>query len=693
MTAPNKNSDHKPENENPFLTSYSTPFQAPPFDKIRQEHFMPAFLQGMEQQQKRIAAIYSQQSAPTFENTIEALEQSSEILKKVSSVFFNLNSAHTSPEMEQLAQQIAPQLSQHGDDIYLNQALFKRVQILHDQRNALNLSAEQNQLLEKTYKAFVRSGADLDATQQARMREINKKISVLTVQFGQNLLAETNKFELLVSRESDLAGLPASFIASAAQSAKNAGHEGKWRFTLHHPSITPFLEYADNRQLREQMYLAYVNRCNHDDEADNKGIVSEIASLRAERAALLGYASHAHYVLEESMAKTPDRAFELLHDLWKAALPIAEREAGEMQKVMDREQKGETLEAWDWAYYADKVRKEKYNYNAEELKPYFRLENVRDGIFTVANKLYGLTFQALNNTPKYHEDAVVYEVKEADGTHVGLLYMDFFTRPSKRGGAWMTSYRRQAQNDGKRRSPIISIVCNYPKPVGGQPTLLTADEVETFFHEFGHALHGLLSNVKYETLSGTSVPRDFVELPSQIMEHWAFEHDSLQFYAKHDLTGEEIPAELVDKMKRASEFNQGFATVEYLAAALLDMGYHTLQSGQHVSACVFEKEEMDKLGLIRQIAPRYRSTYFQHIFSGGYSAGYYSYIWSEVLDSDAFAAFKEAGNIFDPAVSASFRENILEKGGTTEPMTLYKAFRGREPDVKFLLESRGLNKI
>jgi len=512
------------------------------------------------------------------------------------------------------------------------------------------------------------------------------------VHFAQNLLAETNKFALFIDEASRLSGLPESFKMHAAEAAKDAGKEGSWKFTLHQPSVMPFLQYADDRALRETMYKAYTTRCNHDDELDNNKIVKQIVALRAERAALLGYDSHAEYVLEECMAKNEYEVYNFLHDLWEAALPVAKSEALQMQELMNREGVENELEAWDWAYYADKVRKQKYSFDAEALKPYFQLAHVRDGIFQVVKNLYGLTFTEIENIPKYHEDVVAYEVREANGDLTGIFYMDFFTRSSKRGGAWMTSYRKQSINHGERVAPIVSIVCNYAKPTGENPVLLTAEEVETFFHEFGHALHGLLSNVAYETLSGTSVPRDFVELPSQIMEHWAFEPEVLRFYAKHYQTGETIPEEAVTRMKNASKFNQGFATVEYLSASILDLFYHMHPSGKPIEPKLFEEGVMHNLGLIKQIAPRYRSTYFQHIFAGGYSAGYYSYIWSELLDSDAFAAFKETGNIFDPATALSFRKNILEKGGTGEPKDLYKSFRGKEPNEKYLLENRGLIK-
>jgi peptidyl-dipeptidase Dcp len=680
------------ERQNPFFSEYQTPFGVPPFEKIKAEDYIPAFEEGIKQKQQNVAAIYKQRSVPTFQNTIEALERSGELLDKVSTVFYNLTSANTSPELEKISQEIAPQLSKSRDDIYLNPLLFQRVKAVYDQRLKLNLNQEQNRLLDKTYKAFVRSGANLSVAQQERMREINKELSLLTLSFGQHLLKEVNNFELIVDQEKDLAGLPESLKAAARKSAEDVGKAGKWRFTLHNPSVMPFLEYAENRSLREQMYKAYTNKGNHGDELDNNEVVAKLASLRAEKAGLLGYATHADFVLQENMAKTPKQAYDLLNGLWKAALPIAKQEAAEMQRTMDAEGKKEKLAAWDWFYYANKVKEQKYSYNAEELRPYFKLENVREGIFYVANRLFGLTFTELKDIPKYHEDVLAYEVKETNGSHIGVYYMDFHPRASKRGGAWMTSYRSQHVRDGKEISPIVSIVCNFSSPNGNEPALLTPDEVTTFFHEFGHALHGLLSNVKHESLSGTSVSRDFVELPSQFMEHYAFEPEVLNVYAKHYQTGEVVPPSLIGKMNNASKFNQGFETVEYLAASFLDLDYHTLPKGKKVKPADFEKEQMLKIGLIPEIAPRYRSTYFQHVFAGGYAAGYYSYIWSAVLDNDAFAAFKESGNIFDPATAKSFRKNILEKGGTEEPMNLYKSFRGREPEVKHLLKKRGLEK-
>jgi len=676
--------------KNPFLDSYKSAFEVPPFDKIENRHYIPAFEAGMAEQAKEVSSIYLKRSTPTFSNTIEALESSGRLLNQVSTVFYNMNSANTNDEIKQIAQDLSPKLSKHADDIYLNSLLFQRVKTVYGNSETFKLNKEQAQLLEKTYKAFVRSGANLNEDQQQEMRAINGKLSLATLQFGQNLLSETNNFELIVTDPSDLKGLPESLRSAARESAKSVGKEGAWRFTLHNASVMPFLQYADNRSLREKMYKGYINRANLNNEFDNKGLVAEIASLRAQKANLLGYDNHASYVLEESMAQNPDRVYDLLNQLWTAALPVAKAEAAEMQKLMDKAGAGQKLEAWDWSYYANKVRMEKYNFVAEDVKPYFELGNVRKGIFTLVEKLYGVTFTEIKNIPTYHKDASAFEVKESDGSLVGVMYMDFYSRQSKRGGAWMTSYRKQSIENKKRIAPIVSIVCNFPAPIGDEPVLLTPDEVTTFFHEFGHALHGLLSNVQYQTLSGTSVPRDFVELPSQIMEHWAFEPEMLKLYAKHYKTGEVIPVELVEKLDNASKFNQGFQTVEYLAASLLDMAYHTLPAGEKIDVSSFEKAAMDKIGLIAEIAPRYRSTYFQHIFSGGYSAGYYSYIWSEVLDSDAFATYKEAGDIFNRDIAGKFRKNVLEKGGTEEPMDLYKAFRGREPDVSYLLINRGL---
>ena len=686
-----------PTDPNPFLIPYNTPFGVPDFGKIKPEHFEPAIEEGMKQQAAEIAAITKQPQAPTFANTIEALEASGDLLRRVMTVFSNLNSANTSDELQKIAQTMAPRLSKNSDDISLNPVLFGRVKAVYDQRSKLKLTGDQQRLLEKTYKNFVRNGAALPADKQERLRKINGELSVLTLKFGQNLLAENNGYALVIDNEKDLSGLPASVVAAAAEAAKKRNPQDgptvrKWVFTLQNPSIMPFLSYADNRALREQIFRAYLERGNHNDAHDNKQIMATMVGLRAEKAQLLGYDNHAAYILEESMAQTPAKVGELINQLWTATVPVAQQEAADLQALMDKEGRNEKLAGWDWRYYAEKLRKEKFALDEQELRPYFALDNVREGIFMLCNRLYGLRFERRTDLPVYHEEAITYEVKEGDGRHIGIMYMDFFPRASKRGGAWMTSYRRQEINNGKKITPVVSIVCNFSKPTGNTPALLSVDETTTFFHEFGHALHGLLSNVTYGSQSGTSVPRDFVELPSQIMENWAMEPEMLRLFAKHYQTGAVIPDALVDKIKKSSLFNQGFETTEYLAASMLDMAYHTLKPGEvPTDVIAFEKQAMDKIGLIDQIPPRYRSTYFQHVFAGGYSAGYYSYIWSAVLDADAFEVFKQKG-LFDPKSAQSFRKNVLERGGTEEPMKLYRNFRGAEPDIKPLLRRRGLMK-
>ncbi|MGF7214567.1 peptidyl-dipeptidase Dcp [Spirosoma lacussanchae] len=682
-----------PPTSNPFFSTYNTPFGVPPFDQIKPEHFEPAIEEGIRQQTAEIAAITKQTAAPTFANTVEAVEASGDLLRRVNTVLGNLNGANTNDQLQKIAQSVAPKLAKHSDDIMLNPVLFNRVKAVYESRTKLKLSGDQQRLLEKMYKNFVRNGAALTTDKQDRLRQINGELSVLTLKFGQNLLAENNAYTLVIDKTDDLNGLPASVVAGAADEAKKRKlGDDKWVFTLQNPSIMPFLQYADNRALREKLFRAYLERGNHNDEHDNKAIMAKMVALRAEKAQLLGYDSHAAYGLEESMAQTPEKVAQLLNQLWSATVPVAKQEAADLQAMMDRTGKGEKLASWDWRYYAEKLRKEKYALDEQELRPYFSLENVREGIFTLTNRLYGLRFERRADVPTYHEEAVAYEVKEADGRHLGLMYMDFHPRASKRGGAWMTSYRRQEVDNGQKITPVVSIVCNFSKPTGNAPALLTLDETTTFFHEFGHALHGLLSNVHYGSQSGTSVPRDFVELPSQIMENWAVEPEMLRLFAKHYQTGAVIPDALIDKIKKSSLFNQGFETSEYLAASLLDMAYHTLKPGQTpTDVLTFEKQAMDKIGLIDQIPPRYRSTYFQHIFAGGYSAGYYSYIWSAVLDADAFEVFKQKG-LFDPKSAQSFRKNVLEKGGTEDPMTLYRNFRGAEPDIKPLLRRRGLMK-
>lgn len=676
---------------NPFFKAYTTPYQVPPFDLIKNEHFKPAILEGIKQHEAEINAIANSSAKPTFENTIVAMDKAGALLTRVSSVFYNLNSANTNDEIQKTAREISPEMAAHSDNIILNQKLFSRVKQLWDTKESLKLSSEQAKLLEKTHKSFVRSGANLNDADKAKLRKINSELSLLSLQFGQNLLAETNNYELVIDKKEDLGGLPSELISAAAEDAKSKGKEGKWVFTLQNPSVMPFLQYADKRELRKQIWEAYTLRGDQNNQFDNKEVVRSIVNLRREKAQLLGYKDHASYVLEETMAKTPENAYKLLNQLWKPALSVAEREAFDIQKMIDASGENFKLAPYDWRYYAEKVRKDRFDLDEQELKPYFSLEKVREGVFTVTKKLYGLQFKEINNVPKYHSEVAAYEVTEADGKLVGVLYTDFFPRSSKRGGAWMTSYSSQKMEKGKRIAPVISIVCNFSKPTGDAPALLTFDEVTTFFHEFGHALHGLLSNVNYESLAGTSVSRDFVELPSQIMENWAAEPEVLKMFAKHYKTNEVIPDALIKKLQNAGTFDQGFATTEYLAASLLDLDYHTQANELKENIGTFETASMKKVGLTDAIIPRYRSTYFNHIFAGGYSAGYYSYIWSGVLDTDAFSAFKESGDLFNQEKAQSFRKNVLEKGGTEDPMVLYKRFRGAEPGIKALLKKRGLD--
>ncbi len=689
LTACNSGSEKKETSENPFFTEYSTPFGVPPFDLIKNEHFVPAIEKGMEEQNKEIEAIIQNEATPNFENTIAAFDYSGELMRKVSSVFYNFNSSNTSEEIQAIAKEIAPKLSAHYDNINLNPELFARVKAVHNNREALNLNGEQMMLLEDTYKGFVRGGADLDSTAQSRFREINQELSLSTLEFGENVLAETNKYKLVVEKQEDLAGLPQGLIDQGAQTAKENGMEGKWVYTLHNSSITPFLQYAENQDLRKDIYNAYINRGNNNDKHDNKALILKIAELRMERANMLGYETHAAYILQENMAKNAGNVNDLLMQLWTPALKRAKAELAEMQAIANKEDGGLKLQPWDWSYYAEKLRKEKYDLNDEQLKPYFSLENVKQGVFSVSEKLYGIKFKERKDIPVYHPDAVAYEVTEANGDHIGVLFMDFHPRESKRGGAWMSSYRKQYVKDGENVSPVITVVCNFTKPTDTKPSLLTFDEASTLFHEFGHALHGLLSNSTYPRLTGTSVPRDFVELPSQIMENWAAEPEVLKIYAKHYETGEVIPQELIDKLQNSGYFNQGFITIEYLAASFLDMGYHNMKSFDIDNVVDYENKMLSDLGLIPEINSRYRSTYFSHIFSGGYSSGYYSYIWAAILDADAFEAFKQNG-LFDPATATAFRQNVLERGGTEDPMVLYKNFRGADPDIKPLLKRRGL---
>ncbi len=671
---------------NPFFSEYKTPHQVPPFNEIKLEHFLPAIEAGIEEQVAEVKAITDNKDEATFDNTILAFDQSGELLNKAS-IFFTLNSANTSEQMQALAHEITPKLSAHRDNINLNKELFTRVKAIYEKRSELNLNAEQLRVVEKYYQDFERNGANLPDDKQAELRKLNNELSMIGLKFNENTLAETNKnFKLVVDNEADLKGLPADVVAAASELAKKDSMEGKWIFTLQKPSMLPFLQYAENRELREKLYKGYTSRGNNNNTNDNKEIIGKIVTLRDQRAKLLGYPSHAAYIVDVNMAKTPENINDFLMKLWTPALERAKTERADMQAMIDKEGGKFKLEMWDWWYYAEKVRKAKYDLDEAQLKPYFKLENVIDGMIYVANKLYGVKFIKRADIPVYHEEAMAYEVQEADGKHIGIFYMDFHPHAGKNNGAWCPSYRRTSYKDGKRITPVVSIVCNFTRPAGNVPALLSLEEVTTLFHESGHAFHALFSDGPYRRTAG-NVARDFVELPSQIMENWAKEPEVLRVYAKHYDTGAVIPEELIAKITKSAQFNQGFETVEYLAASLLDMDWHTKTFTGDVEA--FEKASMDKIGLINEIVPRYRSTYFSHIFSGGYSAGYYVYIWAAVLDADAFDAFKQSGDLFNPEYAAKFR-TLLTQCGSDEGMVIYKNFRGQEPSIEPLLKKRGL---
>jgi len=672
--------------DNPFFKPYGTPFNVPPFDLIKTEHFLPAIEEGIRREQAEVDAIVGNPKRPTFENTIAALDHTGIFLSEANGVFGALQGANTNKDLQALARQTAPMLAAHRDNIGLNEKLFQRVKAVYDKRAKLKLDREELFLLENTYRDFVRGGALLDEAAKARLRELNQDLSLQTVKFGENVLAETNAFKLVIDNKADLAGLSPSVVAMATETAKQSGLEGKWVFTIQVPSMTPFLMYSDKRDLREKIHRAYFMKGDNDNEFDNKEIAKRIADLRRRRAEILGYANHAAFVLENNMAKTPERVDAFLKQLWEPTVVKAREEAVALQALIDRQGGKFKLASWDWWYYTEKLRQEKYALDDSALRPYFKLDNVREGIFALCGKLYGLKFVEKPDLPRYHPEVQVFEVLEADGRHTGILYMDFHPRPSKRSGAWSGGFRRAYYEKGRRVPPVASIVCNFTRPTADTPSLISTTEAETFFHEFGHALSTLFSQGRYR---GRTVARDSVELPSQIMEHWAFEPDLLSLYAKHYQTGETIPADLVEKLDKSSLFNQGFITAEYLAASILDMAWHTLPNPAEVDARQFENKVMGEIGLIPEIVPRYRSTYFSHIFSGGYAAGYYAYIWSEVLDCDAYEAFKEKG-IFDKATAESFRKNVLEPFGTEDPMTQYVRFRGAEPKIDGLLRNRGL---
>ncbi|QDP00778.1 M3 family metallopeptidase [Thalassotalea sp. PS06] len=677
------------EQSNPFYSEYDTPFGIAPFEQIKIEHYMPALEKGIAEQKAEILAIANSDEAPTFENTIEAMEKSGDLLTKVTNVFYGLIGSMSTPEMQAISKEVSPKLSKLSDDVYLNEDLFKRVKAVYDQKDELELNTEQNTLLEKTYKGFVRGGANLNTEDKATLRDLNEQLSKLSIQFGENLLNETNDFELVIDNEEDLNGLPEGIIAAAANTASERGHEGKWVFTTHRPSFYPFLTYSTKRDLREQLFYAYTHRGDNDNKNDNKKIAAKMASLRYQRAQVLGYDTHADYVLENAMAKTPENVYGLLDKVWPASLARAKQEVADMQTFAESEGADFKLEAWDWWYYSEKVRKQKYDLDEEATKPYFSLENTMQGVFYTAEKLWGVTFKERDDLPKYHPDVTTYEMFDKDGSSVGVYMTDFFVRPSKRGGAWMSSFRKQHKMYGEEVKPIIYNVLNYPTPVGDEPVLLTFDQASTLFHEFGHAIQGLLSDGYYRSLTGTALPRDYVEYPSQVMENWMTEPEVLEQFAKHYKTGEVIPMEMVEKIQASGKFNQGFATTEYMAAALLDLKWHTLKTAEEQDADKFEADAMAEIGLINEIAPRYRTTYFSHIFAGGYSSGYYGYIWSNIFDADTWKVFEEKG-IFDQDTATSYRKNVLESGGTEDPMIMYKRFRGQEPDPIHLLERRGL---
>ncbi|WMN12292.1 M3 family metallopeptidase [Marivirga salinae] len=678
--------------DNPLLKNFDTPHQTPPFDKIKSEYFMPAIEVAIKEAKQEIEDITSQSSAPTFENTLEAMELAGEKLSSVTSILFNLNSAETNKKIQEVAREASPILSEFGNDIWQNADLFERVKTVYNQKDQLELDNEQAMLLTKTYKAFIRNGADLNEKDKARFKEITKKLSQQSLTFGENVLAETNDYELVISDEKDLSGLPDSAIRQAANIAKAKGKEGKWVFTLQAPSFVPFMENADNRSLREELYKAFMSKANKNDERNNKVIIQEIVNLRSEKVSLLGYDSYADYVLEERMAESKDKVQKFLDDLLKQALPKAKEEVAEIKSFVKELGEDIDLQRWDWGYYSEKLKKKKYAIDDELLRPYFKLENVLDGVFQSAEKLYDIRFKEVKNIPVYHEDVTTYEVSTTSGEHVAIFYADFHPREGKRGGAWMTTYRDQYRKNGEEFRPLVSNVCNFTPSSPGNPSLLTFNEVTTLFHEFGHALHAMLGNSRYGSLSGANVYWDFVELPSQIFENWCYEKECLDLFAKHFETGEKIPQEYVEKIKASSTYHEAYATVRQVSLALLDMGYFSLdrEEAKNIeNVADFEEKAMAPTKLFPKVKGTLMSTQFGHIFSGGYASGYYSYKWAEVLDADAFSLFKEKG-IFNKEVAQSFKDNILSKGGSEHPMELYKRFRGREPKIEALLERAGL---
>ncbi|WP_026945918.1 M3 family metallopeptidase [Algoriphagus marincola] len=673
---------------NPLLDKFEAPFETAPFNQIKTEHFLPAIQKSIELAKDEVKAIKAS-PLPTFENTIEALDRAGEKLGVIAGIFFNLNSAETNEQIQKLAREISPLLTEHSNDILLDKELFERVEQVHSQKEQLNLSPEQETLLSKTYKSFVRNGANLNEEDSHKLRKIDQELAQLSLKFGEHVLAETNRYVRFVENESEVEGLPESIKEAAAQTAEEKGIAGQWAFTLDYPSYVPALTYLKNRELRKELFIAYNTKSSKGDELDNKSVIKHILQLRYERAKLLGYQSHAHFVLEERMAKTPKEVLEFLENLLEKAKPKAKEDVSEVEAFAKKLDGIERLERWDFAYYSEMLKKEKYELDDELLRPYFQLEKVVDGVFQTAGKLYGIQFTPNKDIPVYHSDMTAYEVKDRDGKHLAVFYADFFPRAGKRNGAWMTSYKGQYQLGGKDHRPHVSIVCNFTKPTKTKPSLLTFNEVTTLFHEFGHALHGMLAKSNYSSLSGTSVYWDFVELPSQIFENWCYEKECLDLFAVHFETGEKIPQELIDRIKKAANFQQGYQTVRQISFGLLDMAYHHQDPSKIEDIASFEKHVMEKTDLLPKVPNTLMSTAFSHIFQGGYSAGYYSYKWAEVLDADAFELFLEKG-VFDTETAESFAKNILSAGGTEHPSKLYKRFRGREPKPDALLKRAGL---
>ena len=676
--------------ENPFFAEWDTPFGVPPFDQIDNEDFLPAYEEAIKQHKAEIDAIINDPDAPTFENTIVAYDQSGELMSKVGAVFGGLRGANTNDRLQEIARETTPMLTAHSNEIRMNQDLFGRIKTVYDQRESLGLDLEDMRLLEKTYQDFERGGAALPQEQREELKKLNERMSMISLQLSENSLKENNGFKLIIEDQADLAGLPQDVINSAAALAEREGQTGKWMFDLTKPSWTPFLTFSERRDLREKIYTAYFMRGDNNNENDNKALFAELMKLRQQASQLLGFNNYAEYSVDINMAETPENVYNFLYQVWEPALERSKEERDDMQAIINREGGDFELASWDWWYYAEKVRKEKYDLNEEEIKAYFPIDNVRDGVFYVANQLYGLEFIKRDDIPVYHEEVEAFEVKDNDGSHLAVLYIDPHPRPSKRSGAWCGTYRRGSYKDGERIAPVVTMVMNFSRPSGDKPALLSWDEVETYWHEFGHALHNFFADGKYDRTS-RSVPRDFVELPSQVMENWAGEPEVLKVYARHFETNEPMPDELIEKLRNAQHFNQGFINVEYTAAAILDMDWHTADHSGDIDVNEFENATMERIGLIEAIVPRYRTTNFGHIHGTGYAAGYYVYLWAGVLDADAFYAFKESGDLFNQELAPKFREYVHAKNSLYEGMDAYVRFRGQEPTIEGLLKQRGLD--